>query len=152
MKPTSLFFALLWRTFVACVVIAIVVHVGGILLHVVGIDLPSPDIANTASFIKLKPSLLYATFALVFLSAEFGLRYNLVRLIPGSKPDISIASWRLYILGLSVLLLSLSALNLLVSATTSIDTWITYKLFGVPGIFVAGIYVLAYSLARRAHE
>jgi intracellular septation protein A len=151
MKSSALFFNLLWRTVVVCVAMGMAIRVAGLLLHVIGIDIPPPDVANTASFIILKPTLLYAAFAITLLFSEFGLRCNLVRMIAGGKLNISLESWHQYVVGLSVLLLTLSALNLLVSATTSTETWLTYKLFSAL-LFLAGIYVLVKILVWREHE
>lgn len=150
MSPHSLFLALLWRTTVAYIVLALLFVLCGATLYALGIDVPPREIAATAGFIKLKPTLAYVAFASLLLFAEFFLRINLVRLIAGAKLNIATPAWHQYLVGLSVVLMTLAGLNLVVAATASVEIWITYKLFGALTLLLAGIYFLAIRMSKNA--
>lgn len=150
MNQHSLFLALLWRTAAAYVVLALILLLCGATLYALGIDFPPSEIAATAGFIKLKPTLAYIAFASVLFFAEFFLRINLVRLIAGAKLNISTPAWHQYLVGLSVVLMILAGLNLVVAATASVEIWINYKLFGALTLLLAGIYFLAIRMSKNA--
>lgn len=148
MKSISFFYSLFWRTLVVYFLLGIVVLIGAWMIRALGFELPSSEIAATVGFIKLKPTLAYAAFALVLLIAEFGLHVNMVQMIAGQRLNISASSWRKYILGLAILLLALAVLNLVVAATVSVEIWINYKLFGAFGLLAFGINALAIWLSK----
>lgn len=145
MKTISLFLSLLWRTIVLYVIGLIVFS---IVLQLIGVGL----LPETVIFIKIKPTLVYVTAALVLLIAEIGMHTNLVRLIMGAKLNLSIEIWRHYVVGLSLSLLFLAILNLLVAAMASTETWINYKLFGALSILLVSIFMLAIYLHRLTQK
>ena len=148
MNSIILFFALLWRTLVTYLALGLLVLAVIALLRTFGMNLLPPEVATTAGFIKLKPTLMYAAFAVVLLSAEVGFRINLVRLVGGARLRLSAASWRWYAFGLSALSIVMAALNALVAATASVNTWINYKFFGASCLLLVGIFFLASHIAR----
>jgi len=128
--------------------LALAVLIGIASLSALGFELLPPELAANVNFIKLKPTLAYAAFALFLLCGEFGLHINAVRLIAGGRLNLPPPSWRQYLVGLAVLLVVLAVLNAVVAATVSVETWLSYRLFGALGLLLLGIYVLALRLLK----
>lgn len=143
MHTLSLFFGLLWRTFVLQLIVSLAILA---LIGVTGADFFHRD----EKFIVLKPTLVYGAFALALLIGWFGPRVNLVRAMWGRRLGLSVQQWHRCVVALSVLFAGLAALNLMVAFTASLDVWVNYKLFGALAIFCAGIFGITLWLQRSA--
>jgi intracellular septation protein A len=148
MNPISLFFALLWRTAVVYLGLSLAAFSLNELLSKGGMALVPLEVAGSAAFIKLKPTILFALFGLVLLAAEIGLRFNLVRMVGGVRLNLSSENWRYFVVGLAILLYALAGLNLVVAATTSVATWANYKFWGASCLSLVGILGLAVRISR----
>lgn len=149
MQTNYLFLNLFWRTIVAELVFGLLLVIIGVILSHVGIQLPSAELSATATFIKFKPTLLYTTFAVTLLIFEFSFNSNLIRMVFGRRLNLSPASWRQFVVAVSVLLLTLSVVNILVAFFASVDAWISYKLFGAFGLQLIGIYVIVLQFLKQ---
>lgn len=146
LKTNTLFIPLLWRTCVAffVVILALMVLHSGLLT--LGIDMLR---VNTATFVKLKPTFAYLSFAIVILISEFWLGINVIRMVAERGLNLSRSAWRNYLIELSDLYIAFAVLNVLVAFTASVDTWVNYKLFsGFP--FLIGIYVVTNRISKLA--
>lgn len=150
MKTNALFIALLWRTVVAYLLLALAVSIGLAALFAIGIELPSRNVSVSVPYIKFKPTLAYLGFALLLLTSEFGLHVNVVRVVAGKRLGLPPSAWRQYLIELSGLFVALAILNVLVALAASVEAWINYKLFGALTLLLVGIYVLAMRTSKLA--
>jgi intracellular septation protein len=94
-----------------------------------------------ATFIKMKPTVLYAGFGAALIG---GLAINkpVLRIILDSALDLSERGWRLLTLRWGGFFVALAILNEIVWRTQPNDTWVAFKF---PGIF---ILILLFSVAQ----
>jgi intracellular septation protein len=86
------------------------------------------------TFIKMKPTIVQAVFALVLLGGlAFG-RPLLKPLLGAVMPPMSERAWRQFTLRYGLFFIAMAALNELVWRTQSTDFWVTFKVFGMPGL------------------
>ena len=150
MPLLALSLSLLWRTVAAILVLAILFVPVVALLAVVGIELPPSHLQSSVTYIYAKPSVIYAAFAAGLLLFDQVLRRSLHNALWGRRLRLSSHGWSLVSRGVAALLLTLAVLNVLVALTTSVSTYVNYKLYGALGMLIGGHVVLAYVV--RAHE
>jgi intracellular septation protein len=93
------------------------------------------------TFIKMKPTIVQALFAVVLLSGlAFG-RPLLKPLLGAVMPPMSERAWRQFTLRYALFFLAMAGLNELVWRTQSTDFWVTFKVFGLPGLTI--LFILA---------
>ena len=93
------------------------------------------------TFIKMKPTIVQAVFALVLLGGlAFG-RPLLKPLLGAVMPPMSERAWRQFTLRYALFFLAMAGLNELVWRTQSTDFWVTFKVFGLPGLTI--LFILA---------
>jgi intracellular septation protein len=86
------------------------------------------------TFIKMKPTIVQALFALV-LFGSVGLRRPILKPLLGPMmPPMSDTAWRQFTLRYALFFLAMAALNELVWRTQSTDVWVTFKVFGLSGL------------------
>ena len=141
MKTSVLFLSLLWRTFVAYLLVALVLAIG---FKGLNIDLSSHTL------IKLKPTFAYIIYAFILITIQLGAGVNIIQLIAGKKLSLSRSAWRRYAFELSFLFIALAITNAIVAFTAPVESWITYKLFGAIALLVAGIYLIANRISKNA--
>jgi intracellular septation protein len=108
---------------VPLVTAAIVVVFGGLTLWL-----------QDETFIKMKPTIVQAIFALVLLGG-LALRPPLLKpLLAPMMPPMSDRAWRQFTLRYGLFFVAMAALNELVWRTQSTDLWVTFKVFGLPGL------------------
>ena len=87
-------------------------------------------------FIKMKPTIVQAVFALVLLGGlAFG-RPLLKPLLGAVMPPMSERAWRQFTLRYGLFFVAMAGLNELVWRTQSTDFWVTFKVFGLPGLTI----------------
>jgi len=81
-------------------------------------------------FIKIKPTILYAMFAVVLIG---GLVYGrlFIKLLLGQTLQLPEQAWRTLTWRWSVFFLALAILNEIVWRNVSTDTWVAFKVWGV---------------------
>ncbi len=97
------------------------------------------------TFIQLKPTILYALFALgLWLSATF-FKKNLIQLAMGSQikieDDLQEYVWKTLNLAWVVFFIVMGLLNVYVAYQFSEDTWVNFKLFGSMGLML--VFIIA---------
>ena len=81
------------------------------------------------TFIKLKPTIVYLTFA-VFLGVGLLLRKPVLELLLGSVFNLTEPGWRKLTARWAVFFIAMAVLNELVWRNVSTDTWVSFKAFG----------------------
>jgi intracellular septation protein len=86
------------------------------------------------TFIKMKPTIVQALFALILLGGlAFG-RPLLKPLVGPMMPPMSDAAWRQFTLRYALFFVAMAALNEAVWRTQSTDFWVAFKVFGLSGL------------------
>jgi intracellular septation protein len=87
-------------------------------------------ILHDATFIKVKPTIIYGLFGAVLLG---GLVFNkpLLGVVFDSLFHLSEEGWRKLTLRWAIFFFALAVLNEIVWRSVSTDTWVTFKVFGV---------------------
>jgi len=85
---------------------------------------------HDATFIKVKPTIIYALFGAVLLG---GLVFNkpLLGVVLDSMFQLTEEGWRKLTLRWAIFFLALAVLNEIVWRNTSTDVWVDFKVFGV---------------------
>ena len=86
------------------------------------------------TFIKMKPTIVQALFALVLLGGLALRRPLLKPLLAPMMPPMSDRAWRQFTLRYGLFFVAMAALNELVWRTQSTDIWVTFKVFGLPAL------------------
>jgi intracellular septation protein len=86
------------------------------------------------TFIKMKPTIVQAIFALVLLGGLALRRPLLKPLLAPMMPPMSDRAWRQFTLRYGLFFIAMAALNELVWRTQSTDLWVTFKVFGLPAL------------------
>ncbi len=85
------------------------------------------------TFIKMKPTIIYALFAAA-LGAGLLLGKSFVKTLFGNFWDLSDAGWRILTLRLTVFFLTLAVVNEVIWRNFSTDLWVNVKVFGFTGV------------------
>ena len=93
------------------------------------------------TFIKMKPTIVQAAFGLVLLGGLASGRPLLKPLVGAVMPPMSERAWRQFTLRYAMFFLAMAVLNELVWRTQSTDFWVTFKVFGLPGLTI--LFVLS---------
>ncbi len=86
------------------------------------------------TFIKMKPTIVQALFAVILLASLALHRPLLKPLLGRMMPPISDASWRRFTLRYALFFVAMALLNEAVWRTQSTDVWVTFKVFGLSGL------------------
>ena len=85
------------------------------------------------AFIKVKPTFVYAVFAVALLVADFGFRKNLIRLMMEKFfSSVSDSAWRKVSCGWAGFFLCVSLFNFWAAFSLSEAAWVKIKTFGYP--------------------
>ncbi|WP_439114279.1 septation protein A [Hydrogenophaga sp.] len=99
-------------------------------------------------FIKWKPTVLYASMAIVLGAALWGWKKNFLQILLGSQLTLPTAVWgRLTVIWVAYFLF-MAAINGYVAAYYSTEDWVNFKLWGYifPVVFIIGqgLYIARY--------
>lgn len=99
-------------------------------------------------FIKWKPTVLYASMAIVLAAALWGWKKNFLQILLGSQLSLPAPVWgRLTVIWV-VYFLFMAAINGYVAAYYSTEDWVNFKLWGYifPVLFIVGqgLYIARY--------
>ena len=87
-------------------------------------------------FIKWKPTVLYWLIATALLASNLIFRKNLIQAMLEKQIVLPSIIWNKLNLSWVGFFLSMGCINLYVAFSFSVDTWVTFKLFGVTGIML----------------
>jgi intracellular septation protein len=85
---------------------------------------------SNENFIKIKPTILYSTFAAVLVG---GLAFNrlFIKYLLGQTMQLADPAWRALTWRWSMFFLALAIVNEFVWRNTTTDTWVAFKVWGV---------------------
>jgi intracellular septation protein len=101
------------------------------------------------AFIKVKPTVLYALFAVILLAAERVTGRNPLRAMMGGQFDVPAAIWQRLTWLWAGFFISMAVLNSYVANNYPLDTWVNFKLFGTLGLTL--IFVIAQGVWLSRH-
>ncbi len=104
------------------------------------------------TFIKWKPTVVNALFALAFLASHFIGRKTLVERAMSASISLPAPVWARLNLSWVIFFFMLAALNLYVVYNFDTDTWVNFKLFGMMGLTLAFLVAQAFYLSRHMTE
>lgn len=106
-------------------------------------------ILHNEIFIKWKPTILYALFAVILFVSRFFFNKNLLRTLIGQNLTLSEPIWKKLNTSWVLFFSILAALNLFVAYSFSTEAWVNFKLFGLIGLTV--VFVIAQSVWLGRH-
>ena len=104
---------------------------------------------RSETFIKWKPTLLYAVMALVLVLGQLVWRKNFIKSLMGSQITLPDPVWMRLLLSWIVFFLVQAVLNLWVAYSFETSTWVNYKLFGALGLTLAFMLAQGVYLSRH---
>lgn len=110
---------------------------------------------HDGDFIKWKPTILYWAFALALFVGQVVFKKNLIRKVMEAQIKLPEPVWTRLVFVWSAFFGALGALNLFVAFVVfkgNTDAWVSFKLFGVTGIFFAFMVVQALMLSKHVEE
>lgn len=104
------------------------------------------------NFIKWKPTLLYWAMGLAFWLSPLLFGKNLLRALLGEQFQAPAFVWRKLNFAWIAFFSLMGLVNLWVAFSFSLDAWVSYKLFGGLGLFMAFSVAQAFYLVRYATD
>ncbi|MDO8895490.1 MAG: septation protein A [Nitrosomonas sp.] len=98
-------------------------------------------ISQDETFIKWKPTVLYWLIATVLLLSNLVFRKNLIQTMLEKQIVVPSFVWSRLNLSWVSFFLTMGCINLYVAFSFSVDTWVTFKLFGATGLMFVFIIV-----------
>lgn len=99
-------------------------------------------------FIKWKPTVLYWLIATILLMSNHIFRKNLIQALHEKQMTVPEIIWNKLNLSWVGFFLLMGCINLIVAFNFTIDTWVTFKLFGATGLMLAFIVVQVLILGK----
>lgn len=106
---------------------------------------------NNESFIKMKPTLLYLFFA-ILLGIGLLRGQNWLELVMAEALPMRPEGWRIFTQRMILLFLTFAVVNELIWRNLSDETWIKFKIFGLPILMIAFIAANLGLFKRHAIE
>ncbi len=104
------------------------------------------------TFIKWKPTVLYALFSVALLVGRYLMKRNLIEAMMGKQIALPAPVWeKLNIAWIGFFLLQ-GALNIFVAYNFSTDVWVNFKLFGSLGLTLGFVVLQALYFSRHIEE
>ena len=100
------------------------------------------------TFIKWKPTVLYALFGLTLLVAQFGFGKNFIKTMMEKQMTLPDAVWLKVMYSWVGFFFLMGVLNLYVAFNYSTDAWVNFKMFGGLGLMLVFIVLQALMLAK----
>jgi intracellular septation protein len=104
------------------------------------------------TFIKLKPTVLYALFACGLLLVPRFTGKNPLRAIMGGQVQLPDAVWNRLTLAWAVFFACMGALNLVIAYNFTLEVWVNFKVFGTLALTVVFVVVQAFWISRYAED
>jgi len=103
-------------------------------------------------FIKWKPTILYALFALILLGGKWIWKRNLLGSLLSQELELPDHAWDKLLFAWSGFFIALGALNLYVAYAWSTDAWVNFKTFGAMGLTLVFSIGTGFFIARYMHQ
>ena len=101
------------------------------------------------TFIQIKPTIVYWLIAGAFVGAALWKKVFLIEKMLGSALRLPDSAWRTLTYGWAAGFAVLGVINLWVAYSFSMDTWVTFKLFGAMGITLLYLILTFVYLSRK---
>ncbi|WP_297324537.1 septation protein A [Nitrosomonas sp.] len=105
-------------------------------------------VSQDETFIKWKPTVLYWLIATALLVSNLIFRKNLIQAMLEKQMVLPSIVWNKLNLSWIGFFLSMGCINLYVAFGFSVDTWVTFKLFGATGLMLVFIIVQVMMLGK----
>ena len=109
-------------------------------------------ISQDETFIKWKPTVLYWLIATVLLASNLIFRKNLIQAMLEKQIMLSPIIWNKLNLSWIGFFLSMGCINLYVAFNFSVDTWVTFKLFGATALMLVFMIVQVMMLGKHLKD
>ncbi len=106
-------------------------------------------IFHDETFIKIKPSILYAFMGCALYASEFIFKKNLLEKLMSEQISAPPSVWRTLLHAWTWFFFGLSVLNYWVATNFDTETWVNFKLFGAMGLMV--IFAILQAVYLSAH-
>ena len=100
------------------------------------------------TFIKWKPTVLYWLFAIILWVSSLVFGKNLIRIMLGKQIVLPSLVWHKLNMSWVVFFIFMGCVNLYIAFSFSVDTWVTFKLFGSMGLMLVFV-VLQIAMLRK---
>lgn len=104
---------------------------------------------HDAMFIKVKPTVIYWIFALLFLATQYIGKKPLIQRLMDSKVELPIKIWQRLNHSWAIFFGLMGAVNLYVVYHFSTNTWVNFKLFGTLGLTLVFVVLQALYMAKH---
>ena len=104
------------------------------------------------TFIKWKPTVLYASLACALAVSQWVFRRNLIERLMGAQIKLPAEIWGRLNLAWVTFFAAMGALNLWVAYNFSTDIWVNFKLFGTMGLTIVFVIAQALYMSRFAQD
>ena len=105
-------------------------------------------VSQDETFIKWKPTVLYWLIAIVLLVSNLIFRKNLIQAMLEKQIVLPAVIWNRLNLSWIGFFVSMGCINLYVAFSFSVDTWVTFKLFGATGLMLTFIILQVVMLGK----
>ncbi len=105
-------------------------------------------VSQDETFIKWKPTVLYWLIATALLVSNLIFRKNLIRTMLEKQMILPPVIWNKLNLSWTGFFLLMGCINLYVAFSFSVDTWVTFKLFGATGLMLIFIILQVIMLGK----
>ena len=109
-------------------------------------------ISQDETFIKWKPTVLYWLIATVLLLSNLVFRKNLIQTMLEKQIVVPSFVWSRLNLSWVSFFLTMGCINLYVAFSFSVDTWVTFKLFGATGLMLVFIIVQMMMIGKYLYD
>jgi intracellular septation protein len=109
-------------------------------------------VLHDETFIKWKPTVLYAAFAVALLVGRYMMGRNLITAMMGKQVRLPEPVWDRLNIAWVVFFVVLGVLNLVFAFRFSTDVWVNFKLFGSLGLTVLFVIAQAFYFSRHVLE
>lgn len=100
-------------------------------------------------FIKWKPTVLYGLFALVLLVSNLFFHKNLIKAMLEKQIQLPPPIWQKLNLSWVLFFIFMGVINIYVAYGFSLDTWVSFKLFGSTGLML--VFIVAQLFLLNKH-
>lgn len=105
-------------------------------------------VSQDETFIKWKPTVLYWLIATVLLVSNLIFRKNLIQAMLEKQMALPAIIWNRLNLSWIGFFVSMGCINLYVAFSFSVDTWVTFKLFGATGLMLTFVILQVMMLGK----
>ncbi len=110
-----------------------------------------PSFTLGADFELLKPTIIFVSYAAMFIIADSLFRRSPVQFVFGWRLQLTTAEWRELSFGMAALMSVIAALNFVVASISTV-LWVNFKLFGIPFVLSFGVVLLARRIQKSRFE